>query len=211
MIGWAIFVKCGGPHPWLFTTHTECAHAHETRLKLGQTQHRIARMVKEMARRDPGFVARYRQAILERVLQAAMEITRADMGNVQLLDRASCALRIQTQYGFSSDFLEFFDHVDDGQAACGTALKQRSRVVIEDVATSPVFAGTPALTVLLEAGVRAVQSTPIVSHSGHVLGIVSTHWHSPLHPPERALFQLDLLVKNAAGSLERSAAVTRDL
>ena|GEM_PF-526206 len=142
--------------------------------------------------------------LLEEILDAAIEITGAEMGNIQLLEEG--ALRIATQRGFETPFLDFFNVVHDGQAACGSAMRNGERVIVEDVASSPIFVGTPALDVMLAANVRAVQSTPLVSRSGRMLGIFSTHYHAPRRPSERELRLLDLLARQAADLIERKQA-----
>ena len=140
--------------------------------------------------------------LLAEILDAGIEITAADMGNIQLLDEAG-RLRIVAHRGFDAPFLEFFGEVHDGLAACGSALQKGERVIVEDVAHSPIFAGTPALDAMLAAGARAVQSTPLVSRSGKVLGMFSTHYRRPRRPSERELQLLDLLARQAADLIER--------
>jgi PAS domain S-box-containing protein len=140
--------------------------------------------------------------LLGEILDAGIEITAADMGNIQLLDDGG-RLGIAAHRGFAAPFLEFFSEVHDGLAACGSALQRGERVIIEDVASSPVFAGTPSLEVMLAAGVRAVQSTPLVSRTGKVLGMFSTHYRRQHHPTERELRLLDLLARQAADLIER--------
>jgi GAF domain-containing protein len=93
----------------------------------------------------------------QEILDAAIEITHADLGNVQLVDRASGVLRIGAQRGFEAEFLDFFDAVHDGVAACGSAMQSGRRVIVEDVANDPIFEGTKACDILLAAGVLAVQ------------------------------------------------------
>ena len=93
-------------------------------------------------------------------------------------------LRIAAHRGFDSSFLEFFGEVHDGLAACGSALQKGERVIVEDVASSPIFAGTGARDAMLAAEARAVQSTPLVSRSGKVLGMFSTHYRRRM-PAER--------------------------
>ena len=140
--------------------------------------------------------------LLHDILDAAIEITGAQMGNIQLLE--GDLLRITAQRGFDRPFLEFFDSVHGEQAACGTALQRGERVIVDDVRNSPIFAGTPALEVMLAAGARAVQSTPLVSRSGRVLGMFSTHYqHAPQQPSERALRLLDILARQAADLIEQ--------
>ena len=142
--------------------------------------------------------------LLDEILSAGVEITDADMGNIQLLEDG--ALKIAAQRGFEAAFLDFFNSVSDGLAACGTALEQGKRVIIEDVAESPIFAGTPALEAMLAAGARAVQSTPLVSRSGRKLGMFSTHYRSPRRPGDREVRMLDLLARQAADLIERKQA-----
>ena len=79
---------------------------------------------------------------------------------------------------------------------------------MEDVEQSPIFLGTPALEIQLRAGVRAVQSTPLVSRSGQPLGMFSTHYRKPQRPDERALRLLDLLARQAADIVERAQMMT---
>jgi PAS domain S-box-containing protein len=141
--------------------------------------------------------------LLDQILDAAIDITGADKGNIQLLDNDGHTLRITTQRGFSRDFLDFFSQVHKGEAACGTVLKRMERVIVEDVMTSPIFVGTPALKVMLSAGCRAVQSTPLLTRAGHLLGIFSTHYGVPWRFTERYLRLLDLLARQAADFIER--------
>ena len=123
--------------------------------------------------------------LLDEILDAAIAITGADMGNIQLLDGAT--LKIVAQRGFEAPFLAFFNTVHEGLAACGTAMQRGERVIVEDVAASPLFAGSPACDVMLAAQARAVQSTPLITRSGHVLGMFSTHYRTPHRPAQREL------------------------
>ena len=147
--------------------------------------------------------------ILGEIVDVAIAISSADMGNMQLLDQTTGDLQIVAQRGFAQWWLDYWDSVSRGQGACGTALERGERVIIEDVEKSPIFVGTPALGIQLRAGVRAVQSTPLVGRSGHMLGMFSTHYRTPLRPDERALRALDLLARQAADLIERERAEER--
>jgi PAS domain S-box-containing protein len=142
--------------------------------------------------------------LLHDIIDAAIEITRADMGAIQLLEDG--ALKIVAQRGFGAPFLDFFNMTREGQAACSAAIQKGERVIVEDVANSHIFAGAPALDVMLAAGARAVQSTPLVSRSGHVLGMFSTHYRAPSRASEHELRQLDVLARQAADFIERNQA-----
>ncbi len=142
-------------------------------------------------------------AILNEVLDLAISFTGADMGNIQLLEAESGLLRITVHRGFEPPFLDFFALVDHGTGSCGTALDRGERVIVEDVTRSPIFVGTPALAVQLEAGVRACQSTPLISRSGAFVGMLNTHFRSPYIPIEQDLQLVDLLAHQAADLIER--------
>jgi PAS domain S-box-containing protein len=140
--------------------------------------------------------------LLNEIVAAGTEITDADMGNIQLFRNG--VLQIVSQRGFAASFLEFFNCISHGSAACGTALERLERVIVEDVRQSPIFIGTPALEVMLAAGAIAVQSTPLISRSGALLGMFSTHYRTPRRPGDRELRMLDLLARQAADLIERT-------
>jgi PAS domain S-box-containing protein len=142
--------------------------------------------------------------LLEEVLDATMVLLNADFGNVQLYDSKSHALRIVAQRGFKQDFSDYFDSVQEGTASCGTALLRKERVVVEDVLTDPSFA--PHLEVVVAAGYRAVQSTPLFSRGGEPLGMISTHFRNTHRLSERELGLTDLYARQAAEMIERKRA-----
>jgi PAS domain S-box-containing protein len=146
-------------------------------------------------------------SLLEDILVAAISIAGADMGNIQMFDPFSGALKIAAHRGFQRPFLEFFHAVHDGMgASCGQAMERGERVVVEDVTQSPVFVGTEALGALLAAGVRSTTSTPLIGRSGRLLGMMSTHRRVPHRPEERVLRLMDLLARQAADAIERVQA-----
>jgi PAS domain S-box-containing protein len=139
---------------------------------------------------------------LQEMLVATIELLGADMGNVQLLDADQGVLAIVAQRGFRQDFLDVFREVcKDDQSACGRVLRSGQRIVIEDVETDPAYATLRSIA--RAAGYRAVQSTPLVSRDGALLGILSTHFRSPHRPSQQDLQALDLYVRQAAGFIER--------
>ena len=44
------------------------------------------------------------------------------------------------------------------------------------------MAGSEDLETYRQTGIRAVQSTPLVSRAGRLLGMISTHWRNPHQP-----------------------------
>jgi len=143
------------------------------------------------------------ERVLTEIVDAAIAITGSDFGNIQLVDPLSSDLRIVAQRNFPEWWIDFWNTAGRGQGACGTALQRGERVIIEDVEQSPVFAGTPALDIERRAGVRAVQSTPLISRKGTLLGMFSTHFSRPHKPDDHQLRLLDLLARQAADIIER--------
>jgi GAF domain-containing protein len=143
-------------------------------------------------------------ALLYDVLDAAIDIAGASMGNIQLLDHDAGGLKIAASRGFSAPFLEFFASVTPTKnCACGAVLNHRMRITVDDVAVSYLFVGTPALDVMMAANARAVHSTPLLSSSGRLIGVISTHWQRPLHDMPYDPAPFDLLATHLADRLEQ--------
>jgi PAS domain S-box-containing protein len=147
------------------------------------------------------------QRLLAAILNAAIAITGADKGHVQLLDVASGELGITGQRGFDSAFVEHFSHIRAGVVACGTAMQIRQCVVVEDVRLSPLFLAEPrALELVLAAGMRAVVCTPLLTRTSQMVGVLSILFAVPHRPSDRGLRLLDLLARQAADFIERTQA-----
>jgi PAS domain S-box-containing protein len=146
------------------------------------------------------------ETCFEEIISAAIDITGADKGVIQLFDSSTRSLSVASSRGFKKPFLKFFSSVCDGSSACGTAMLSSERVIVEDVTASEIFLAKPTLKILLDAGVRAVQSTPLISGSGNLLGIISTHFKRPHRLADREIRLLDLLARQAADYLERKRA-----
>ncbi len=103
----------------------------------------------------------------------------AEFGDVQL--PIGNELAIVAQVGLGSAFLKAFKRVgcDDG-SACGRALRERKTVVITDIEADPEYEQLRPYA--RAAGYRAVQTTPLFTSTGELIGMVSTlfaHVHKP--------------------------------
>jgi GAF domain-containing protein len=158
--------------------------------------------LKKDGRSVSGFTHEVR-AVVDDALRAAITVQGADFGNVQLYRPESGTLEIAAQRGFGREFLDFFAQVSDGFAACGEAMQKRRRIIVRAVASDPIFAGSEAQQIVLAAGVRAVQSTPVISAGGRFFGVLSTHFRNPGMLFEPDLLHVDALVAELADSLGR--------
>lgn len=127
------------------------------------------------------------------LLNDAIAHTQADFGTLQLLNRSGRALQIAVQRGFGQEFLGFFRLVPPTGTACGEAMKQGTRVVVEDVASSAVYDEDSRRT-MLRADAAACHSTPLIDETGRLVGMVSSHYQSPQRPSGTAFDTLDAAV-----------------
>ena len=150
------------------------------------------------------------EELLSQILAAVVEITSADRGTLQLRDPERGTLRLAAHQGFDGEFVDFFAEVDAGRASCGHAMQSAQRVIVEDVERDPAFADATVQEVMQRAGVRAVQSTPLLSKGTRdVLGMISTHFERRHRPSERDLRLVDLFARQAADVLEHAQAARR--
>jgi PAS domain S-box-containing protein len=140
------------------------------------------------------------QSVLEEVLSATIELQSADSGTVQLYDPEQGGLAMVAQRNLGREFLERAQVMRDA-SACGRALRIRAQVVIEDIELDAEFAPHRALAAKL--GLRAVQSTPLFSRSGEVLGVVSTNFRRPHRPSPHELRMTEMYARQAAEMIER--------
>jgi hypothetical protein len=109
-------------------------------------------------------------------LASVVDVTAADYANVQLFDSKNRVLRIVVQHGFESEFLDYFDTVSiKDNCACGRAMNSRSRIIVTDVASDPLYSND-SRGVMLRAKVRSLQCTPLIDSFGNFVGMVSTHY-----------------------------------
>jgi signal transduction histidine kinase len=133
----------------------------------------------------------------DEIVKAAVEIAGSDMGTLQTCNDKG-VLVITSQVGFDSTFVDYFARVDSHtDTACGAAMAARDRVVVEDITRSPFFGGG-ALPVMLDAGIRSLQSTPLFDRSGEFVGMLSTHYRAVHRFEQAELKWLDLLARQAA-------------
>jgi GAF domain len=135
-------------------------------------------------------------------LEAVVDSTGADFGAVQLFDSTNHVLRIVAQHGFESEFLHYFNTVGLAiRSACNESMDERTRVIVKDVSTDPLFSND-LRGLLLRAKVRSIQSTPLIDSSGKLLGVVSTHYSHPGTPSPDGLKQVDNLAMSFLANLQ---------
>lgn len=144
-------------------------------------------------------------ALYERVLDAAIGLMSADVGSMQTYDPDQDQLRLLASRGFPPESAALWERVNRNSAtSCGMALSASRRVIVPDIECSDFMAGSADLNASRRAGIRAMHSTPLVSRSGRLLGMISTHWRKPHHPAEHEIRAFDVLARQAADLIERA-------
>jgi two-component sensor histidine kinase len=144
--------------------------------------------------------------LYQRIVDAATSIMHSDSASLQVFNSSRGQLRLLAATGFSEQAKTHWKWVSkENRTTCAAALRLRQRVIVEDIANSTVIVG-PERDLHLQNGIHASQSTPLVSRTGHLVGMISTLWKHPYHPPEQDLGLLDVLARQAADLIERSSA-----
>ena len=145
-------------------------------------------------------------ALYERILDGAISLMKSDFGSMQIFCPEQNELRLLAWRGFHPASAAFWDRInlDSAHASCGVAFSSGHRIVVPDSEVCDFMAGSADLDHYRLSGMRAVQSTPLVSRFGELLGMISTHWRKPHHPSESSLRLLDVLARQAADLIERT-------
>jgi PAS domain S-box-containing protein len=149
------------------------------------------------------------EALYDKLIDAAVSIMRSDFASMQQYYPhlgARGELKLLGHHGFTAEAAKFWAWVRaDSSCTCGVAINRRERVIVADVENTAFMAGSADQEQLLKAGIRAAQSTPLMSRRGELVGMITTHWKERHQPSERDLRLLDILARLAADLIERKA------
>ena len=147
------------------------------------------------------------EQLYEQILDAALLLMKSDAGSIQVLDEEKHELVLLAFTGFDGEAAQAFLRIPAGAGTvCDLALRQSQRIIVPNIEECDFLVGTDYLSMLLRSGLCAVQSTPLVSRNGRVVGMISTHWHEVHEPSERELRLLDLVARQVADLLDRKQA-----
>ena len=147
------------------------------------------------------------EALYDKLIGVAATLMRSDFASMQQYYPhlgARGELKLLGHRGFTPEAAKFWAWVRaDSACTCGVAINRRQRVIATDVKNTQFMAGSADQAQLLAAGINAVQSTPLLSRRGELVGMISTHWKQCHEPTERDLRMLDILSRLAADLIER--------
>ncbi len=142
-------------------------------------------------------------ASLHSILETIVELHKANQGLISLYDPISGCLYDAASVGLQDDTLHQFSRLspESNSSACSTAFMTKKRAVIEDTEKEDYFSYRE---VAQRAGFRSVHSTPILTRSGEILGVLSVHFSSPRKPNDREMKFSDMCARHAADAIEAS-------
>lgn len=144
-------------------------------------------------------------SLLGEILTTAAEITGTDRGSIHFLDSATGQFKIIAHRGLEDPFIKHFS----GQGwvpTCVSAQHLMRRVIIEDLTQENGLLETPDLEVFRESDICSIQSTPLISRDGHLVGMLSNFFSTKYCPAEHESHFLDLLARMAADFIESKRA-----
>jgi len=140
------------------------------------------------------------KVILDETLRTAAAIDGASMGLLSLYFPDTKRTRIEASLGFDDEFLRSLSEAPAAASVRGMCFQERRRVVVEDVETEPAFA--VYRTTARRGGFRSVHSTPLITRSGNIVGVLSTYFRQPHRPSERVIRLIDVCARQAADYIE---------
>ena len=145
------------------------------------------------------------------VLELLIELIEAyapdAIASVLLLDPETQTLRTLYAPGLPVEYCEAIDGtaIGHGVGSCGTAAATAQTVVVEDIATDPLWADFRDLA--LAHGLHACWSTPIVDGEDRVIGTFALYYDTVRRPTERDLELVNVAAGIGSIVLERERAV----
>ncbi len=147
------------------------------------------------------------KAALGDILAVACAFTGAEHGCVQLVGEEDGRLGLFAWRGYAEDGPFVSRLRQQGLTQNRDAARtERQRLVIEDTQTHPMDEADREAA--LADGIRAAQSTPLVSRTGETVGVLSTQFREPHRLGENELRLVDLLAWTAADFVQRHRAET---
>jgi signal transduction histidine kinase/ActR/RegA family two-component response regulator len=149
------------------------------------------------------------QVLYDRILDTAVTIMQAHFACIHILSPEKRMLQLLGHHGLNERAAQFWARVyPDSASPYAMALGIQERIVLPDILASNALRDSQDLRVFIQNGIRAVQTTPLISRSGKLLGMLSTHWRETHDPTGQELRALDLLARQAADLIDRKWAET---
>jgi C4-dicarboxylate-specific signal transduction histidine kinase len=172
------------------------------------TERRLAEALRDGESRILEMIAREapQEAILENLVRVVEAQFAGLLCSVLLLDEDGLHARHGAAPSLPDSYAKAIDGLCIGPNAgsCGTAMYRREPVVVTDILVDPLW--EPYRSVAEPYGFRACWSTPILAHSGKVLGSFAMYYREPRSPSSAETHALKMATHLAGIAIERKLA-----
>ncbi|WP_417603300.1 PAS domain-containing protein [Owenweeksia hongkongensis] len=133
------------------------------------------------------------KVVLEKALQAIETLIDGAMCSILKLTKGNCARHLSAP-SIPPDYSQAIDGVTIGPKAgsCGTAMYKGSTVIVEDIATNPLWEDYKEIA--LKFDLKSCWSVPIKHQNGKVIGSFATYYNAIRKPDN---FELELIQRAA--------------
>ncbi|TPK57706.1 EAL domain-containing protein [Mesorhizobium sp. B2-4-19] len=147
--------------------------------------------------------------VLDRLVRLIESQLNGIFGSVLLLDKDGSHLRHGAAPSLAKDYTSAIDGVQIGPKAgsCGTAAFRREPVIVADLMIDPLWDDYRGIAE--PYGYRSCWSTPILSHTGAVLGVFAMYSTTVREPVEAEISLIDFTTRIAGIAIERKLAEDR--
>ena len=146
------------------------------------------------------------EAVYTQIVEATMALLRSDCGSMQMVLPETGELLLLAQKGFAAGSANGWQRISrNGGTTCAKAFRIGERVIVPDLEQCH-FVKKEDLVSYRRSGIRSVQSTPLFSRAGEMVGMISNHWRKVHEPSKRELRLLDVLARQAADLIESKRA-----
>ncbi len=146
------------------------------------------------------------RVLYEKITEVASRVMNSDSASLRIFcpeHGEQGQLKLVAYYEDNPQGIKSWECVDVSlNTICGNAFCKGQRIIISDANKCKCIKGIRIPETLLQAGIHAMQTTPLISRSGRPLGTFSTHWCNPYQPSEHELIILDVLARHAADLIE---------
>jgi PAS domain S-box-containing protein len=142
------------------------------------------------------------EAVYMQIIEATMALLRSDCGSLQMVLPETDELLLLAQKGFAAGSADGWQRITrNGGTTCAEAFRSGERVIVPDLEQCHRVKKAELVS-YRKSGIRSVQSTPLFSRAGELVGIISNHWRKVHEPSKRELRLLDVLARQAADLIE---------
>ena len=150
---------------------------------------------------------------LPATLDALLRVIETEAGDmlctILLLDPDGLHMRHGAAPSMAQEYIAAIDGsaIGPNEGSCGTAAFRREPVIVEDIATDPLWATYKQ--VALPFGLHACWSTPIISSSDELLGTFAMYYRTPGRPSPSHIRFVQTATHIATIAIERERADLR--